>query len=264
MKLSISERVCISKLFNKNGYVLDFSTAKFDAFTEECIGIRLTEKYRCSKGEALEKYLATDDASSVIVLVEKLLEYAIASDSLFELLNYNAIIACRKIIKKYKNGASLPSLSASFSSEYIEQMAQLMNATIETNPTEAIGKAKELIESCCKTILDNLGVKYKHNIEISPLIETTVKQLKLTPNDISDSAKEAEAIKSLLGNLRAIATNMATLRNAYGSGHGKSASYKGLAARHARLAVGSSITLVNFLWETYESQSQNVSKKIME
>lgn len=102
MKLSISERVCISKLFNKNGYVLDFSTAKFDAFTEECIGIRLTEKYRCSKGEALEKYLATDDASSVIVLVEKLLEYAIASDSFFELLNYNAIIACRKIIKKYK------------------------------------------------------------------------------------------------------------------------------------------------------------------
>lgn len=243
--------------------MLDFSTARFDDFTEEYIGVRLTEHYGLSKGASLEKYVADNEATVVVVLIEKLLEYAIAMDNFFELSNINAVEQCKQIIKKYKNGATVPSLSTSFSSEYIEQMAQLMNATIETNPTEAIGKAKELIESCCKTILDNLGVKYKHNIEISPLIETTVKQLKLTPNDISDSAKEAEAIKSLLGNLRAIATNMATLRNAYGSGHGKSASYKGLAARHARLAVGSSITLVNFLWETYESQSQNVSKKIM-
>lgn len=38
----------------------------------------------------------------------------------------------------------------------------------------------------------------------------------------------------------------------YGSGHGKPASYKGLEERHAKLAVGSSITLVEFLWCTHE------------
>ena len=27
-----------------------------------------------------------------------------------------------------------------------------------TNPTEAIGKAKELIESCCETILERNGI----------------------------------------------------------------------------------------------------------
>lgn len=58
--------------------------------------------------------------------------------------------------------------------------------------------------------------------------------------------------QSILGNLRAIATNLGALRNPYGRGHGKSATYKGLEERHAKLAVGSSITLVSFLWDTYE------------
>lgn len=254
MKLNVSERCCISKLFNKGGYVLDFSSVKFDDFTEEYIGVRLTEHYGLSKGASLEKYVADNDAATVVILLDKLLEYAIVMDDSFELSNFNAVQKCRQIIEKYRNGATLPNLSTYFSSEYIEQMAQLMNATIETNPTEAIGKAKELIESCCKTILENLGIEYQHNAELSQLIDMTIKELNLSPKGISDSAKEAESIRALLGNLRAIATNMSTLRNAYGSGHGKSASYKGLASRHARLAVGSSITLVNFLWETYEAR----------
>ena len=104
-------------------------------------------------------------------------------------------------------------------------MTQAMYAAVDKNPTDAIGKAKELIESCCKTILDNLGVLYQSNADIASLIDATISQLKVSPKNISDTAKEATTIKALLGNLRAIASNMATLRNAYGSGHGKSSSY---------------------------------------
>ena len=75
------------------------------------------------------------------------------------------------------------------------------------------------------------------------------------PAEIPEDAPASTEMKAILGNLRAIATNMAALRNAYGSGHGKSASYKGLQERHAKLAVGSSITLVEFLWETHKSRS---------
>ena len=66
----------------------------------------------------------------------------------------------------------------------------------------------------------------------------------------------AEAIKAVLGNLRAIPSKLAELRNVYGSGHGKSASFKGLEERHAKLAVGSSITFVDFIWSTYEKQKE--------
>lgn len=255
MKLSIQEKLCISRLFNKNGYVLDFSTTKFDDFTEECVGLRLTEHYSLSKGASLEKFLSDSDASIAVVLLENLLEYAKASDDFFEASNMNAAGKCNEIIAKYKKDAAIPTLSATFSSTYIAQMTQEMYAAVDKNPTDAIGKAKELIESCCKTILDNLGVAYQHNTDLSHLIDATVSQLKLAPKNIPDTAKEATTIKALLGNLRAIASNMATLRNAYGSGHGKTSSFTGLEPRHAKLAVGSSITLVSFLWDTYEKQA---------
>ncbi|MDR1358549.1 MAG: abortive infection family protein [Coriobacteriales bacterium] len=54
-----------------------------------------------------------------------------------------------------------------------------------------------------------------------------------------------------------LSSHIAELRNLYGSGHGKSASYKGLTTLHAKLAVGSNITLVNYLWDTYECRKQS-------
>ena len=57
-----------------------------------------------------------------------------------------------------------------------------------------------------------------------------------------------DRLKEILGNLRAIPTKLAEIRNPFGSGHGKSASFQGLEVRHAKLAVGSSITFVDFIW----------------
>lgn len=50
----------------------------------------------------------------------------------------------------------------------------------------------------------------------------------------------------VLGNLRAIPTKLAEIRNPFGCGHGKSASFQGLEERHAKLAAGSGVTL---LWK---------------
>ena len=43
--LSNVEKGALVKLFNRNGYVLDFSTSDFDAFTLDSIGEALCEKY---------------------------------------------------------------------------------------------------------------------------------------------------------------------------------------------------------------------------
>ena len=85
-----------------------------------------------------------------------------------------------------------------------------------------------------------------------------MKLLKITPNNIDDTIPAAKAMKQILGNLSAIADGMATLRNDYGSGHGKPASFKGLRERHAKLAVGSAITVVEFLWCTHERVKNNI------
>ena len=143
-------------------------------------------------------------------------------------------------------------LQEKFTSEYLSKQIELMLRMQTENPTDAIGKAKELIESCCKTILENEKIAWDKNWDMGKLTGETLKHLNLTPKAISDTDPVAENIKAVLGNLRGITTKLAEIRNPYGSGHGKSASFTGLETRHAKLAVGCSITFVTFLWDTYE------------
>lgn len=138
-------------------------------------------------------------------------------------------------------------LKEKFSSTYLSVQINLMLKMQSKNSTEVIGKAKELIESCCKTILDEKGVGWDKNWDVGKLTNATIELLKRMSIDRPDTAPTSAEMKAILGNLRSIATNLAALRNPYGSGHGKSATYKGLEERHAKLAVGSSITLVSFL-----------------
>lgn len=146
-------------------------------------------------------------------------------------------------------------LAQKFNSEYINSQIRLMNESIDKQPYEAIGKAKELFENCCKTILLERKVAADPDWDVIRLNKETCKLLKLTPDDIDNVAKASETIKKLLGNLSVISQSMAELRNSYGSGHGKDAKFKGLSPRHARLAVGSTVAAVLFFWETHEEQA---------
>lgn len=45
------------KLFNRGGYVLDFSTNDFDVFTLDSVGVAVCDKYEMSKGKSLTAYI---------------------------------------------------------------------------------------------------------------------------------------------------------------------------------------------------------------
>jgi len=261
-RLSQIEKGAFIKLFNRSGYVLDFSTNDFDIFTMDCVGVALCQQYQLSKGKSLMEYAHNAQEDDIIKLYDALLAHyefhyqkEIESGDDYAKL----YMKCRGVMDRIKsitvplaNSANV--LTAKFSSDYLSAQINLMLEMPRQNPTEAIGKAKEFIESCCRTILEKNTITPDKNWDVGRLVGETVKLLKLTPQNIPDTTPEAESIKSLLGNLRGIASNMATIRNAYGSGHGKSANYKGLEERHAKLAVGSAITLVQFLWDSYEKQ----------
>lgn len=147
--------------------------------------------------------------------------------------------------------SSVKETISSIDEGYVSQQITRMEAAVQNDPGLAIGTAKELIETCCKTILDNRGIECK-NLDLPQLVKKTSKELALTPDDIPDDAKAAETIKRLLSNLATITQGIAELRNQYGTGHGKNASTKGLSSRHAKLAVGAASTLAVFLLETHE------------
>lgn len=141
-----------------------------------------------------------------------------------------------------------------FNSEYIDSQVSLMLENINSNPNIAIGKAKELLESCAKTILEELEVEYDEKLEFIPLLKKVFAELGLSVKDQNKDTQAGEIASKLLGNLGAVPQRMAELRNAYGSGHGKSKRFVELPPSYARLAVGTSVTMVNFLWETYEDR----------
>lgn len=138
---------------------------------------------------------------------------------------------------------------------YVSKQITRMELAVKDDPDLAIGTAKELIETCCKTILHERKVEIPNNPNLPKLVKLTARELSLTPEDIPDEAKASEIIKSILGNLSAIPHGMAELRNQYGTGHGKHAKTKGLTARHAKLAVGAASTLAVFLFETHQFRS---------
>jgi len=262
-RLSQIEKGVLMKLFNRGGYVLNFSTNDFDVFTLKSVGIPLCEKYKQSKGKSLMAYISEASEDDTIKLLKDLLDYY-EVHYVYEIENgdeYSKLYVQSKhiidhiLFNKNPLASFGKELKEKFSSTYLSTQIDLMLRMQNENPTEAIGKAKELVESCCKTILDENGIEWDKNWDVGQLSSATMKLLKLMPKDIPDNAPATAEIKAILGNLRAIASNLAALRNPYGSGHGKSATYKGLEERHAKLAVGSSITLVSFLWDTYEWRS---------
>lgn len=73
--LTFMEKEPFLRLFNRGGYVLDFSTERFDDFTQESVDIRLCEKYGSSKGRSLEYFVSDAPAYRVWKLFADLLEY---------------------------------------------------------------------------------------------------------------------------------------------------------------------------------------------
>jgi hypothetical protein len=136
----------------------------------------------------------------------------------------------------------------------MEKEIERMERGINSDPALAIGTAKELVETCCKYILDQRGVTYSRGADIGDLTKLVVKCLKLVPDGIPEAARGADNIKMILRTLSTLTHNLAELRSMYGTGHGRRPGLKGLQPRHARLAVGAAVTFIEFVSETHLHQ----------
>lgn len=136
----------------------------------------------------------------------------------------------------------------------LEKQIKRLSKSIDHDPSLAIGTAKELVETVCKTVLEQRQVPCGDDLDLGQLVKEARKALGLVPESIPNAAKGAESIRRLLSNLGNVAQGLGELRNMYGTGHGKHGTTAGLAPRHARLAVGAAATLATFILETHEER----------
>lgn len=161
-----------------------------------------------------------------------------------------------QLTQKLSRLHDLTLFAASIDAPGLRDLIERIEAAIDKDPALAIGTAKELVESCCKTILTERNCLPAGKPELPQLIKETLRELRLLPDDIPDSAKGAETIKRMLSNLGAIVSGLAEMRNLYGSGHGRHGRARGLSPRHAKLAVGAASSLALFLFETSRERGE--------
>lgn len=253
--------------------VFNLSKPEFNARTMSSIGVRLCDKYdNKSEAASLMQYVDEAKKADVDKLLLDLFDYYeihfeheydpdLADDSDRAKHRQSLYKKCKVIAERERATSPLLSettadLKSKFNSEYMKDQINLLMKMRDENSVEAIGKAKELIESCCKTILENQGDSAERDMDVAQLSKQTAKILAIDEEEFSldlEVAQLAEkAQKKIQGGLQSIASGVSELRNGFGAGHGRSATFQELPVRYAKLAVGASITLVEFYWEVYE------------
>ncbi len=256
----MADRQNLEKLLGMaGGYVLNFSDRTFQEFVFEAVGVDIhSERYSAegnSKGKKLRTFWKVESDHLVGKLLLSLIDYSSSLTAAPTEGEKKLSEKCRQIAARLLAGAprldSLKQHARVLNANHLAEQIRRLEASVETDPSLAIGTAKELIETCCKTILAERGRPVSGTPDVSTLTKETLKELKLVPEGIPDAARGAEVIKRLLSNLGTIGNGLAELRGLYGTGHGRHGTASGLSPRHAKLAVGAAATLAMFLFETH-------------
>jgi hypothetical protein len=260
--LKTTEKKPFELLFGMNsGYVMDFTNSTFtEFFSEHGIDI-FSEKYALygdSKAKRLRAFWQVESNDLVIKVLSALIKYKQLITPNPDKNNLALVGQCETAIERLRCGLSHPSslesmkeIAATFDAEYLANQIKRMEHSIDNDPTLAIGTAKELVETCCYTILNERGKPPQGIPDMSAIIKATLKELQLVPDTTTECTKGSEVIKRLINNLASVLIGIAEFRNLYGTGHGKDGKTPTLSPRHAKLAVGSATTLVIFLFETH-------------
>ena len=138
----------------------------------------------------------------------------------------------------------------------IEEHLDRIRRSVDNDPAQAVGSAKELIESTAKVVLLERGTTWDERKDDMPaLITKAQKALLLHPSAATPGPDGSDAVKKILGGAAAVALGVAELRNrGFGTGHGPAGQRTGLGVRHAHLAVNAAVTWCQLMLDTLHDE----------
>ena len=248
LDLNNIEKGAFLKLFNRNGYVLNFSTNDFNCFTMESIGVPLCQKYGLSKGASLTAYCSEATETDIIKLFSDLIEYYELHllSSAYNNGEYNNLFEkCKKIIEKEsKNNVkiSTPAITC-VNRDYIKDISIRAMQDIDNQIYDsALTKSRTLLEEVFCYVIEQTGDIPSDKGDIGKLY----KQVKDLYNMHTDSNMD-KRINTLLSGLEIIVSSIAEMRNKASDSHGIGANRITIADHHARLYVNSAMTMADFI-----------------
>jgi hypothetical protein len=135
--------------------------------------------------------------------------------------------------------------------EVLEEHLVRIRDSLGADPAASISSSKNLLESLFRIILDRSGVAYGQREDIPQLYRHVADLLELKADSVPDSAKGSESAQQILRTLVTTIQSLAEMRNELGIGHGKSTRSVAL-TRHARLALNATVTISEFVLDTWQ------------
>lgn len=195
------------------------------------LSVVITEKH-LHMLDIYDKNLAVDEFEIYVSeTISSMLIYGVC-----KILSGPDIASKKEEIKVYLNSA------------YVKAKIKIMTDAIHGDTDLALGTAKELIETCCKSILKEKKIEYDKNWDLPKLFKETISQLSFVNLvSVENPEQASKSIKQIISGCNNIIQGVAELRNAYGSGHGKDKDFKALPIPYVKFAVASVSDIILFL-----------------
>ncbi len=98
---------------------------------------------------------------------------------------------------------SVADVARQFDAPELHRQIDRIRDSVEDDPRLAIGSAKELIETTCKTILEQRNVEIDRKWDLPELLRETREALGLLPEQVDEEARGMKAIRRVLQSLGA-------------------------------------------------------------
>lgn len=236
------------RLFISGGYVLDFSTEKFNDFTKECINVPLCDKYGLSKGKSLIAFCNEYPDEDVIKLFSNLLDYyenhCRDNNSYTDNNKEKCFKECKKIIQKYSNLniINIPIIKKVNTSYIYDIINRAKQDISNDNYDSAITKSRTLLEEVFCYAIEKRGEQPSKTGKIDDLYNK-VKEL----YNVCSSNETDKRINMLISGLNKILSAISEMRNGNSDSHGVGSRRKNIKRHHAILFLNSAITMAEFI-----------------
>jgi hypothetical protein len=124
---------------------------------------------------------------------------------------------------------------------------------VEKEPREAVSAACNILESVCKTYIEDEKLEMPVKQDVQPVWSVVRKNLGFDPAQIAD-----RDLQEILSGLIAVVNGIGALRTHASSAHGAGRKSYRLEARYARLAVHAAHTMALFILESWEKKKKSI------
>lgn len=136
--------------------------------------------------------------------------------------------------------------------EFFARQVESIEVAVINQPALAIDLAKALVETTCKTILNDHHCALEESWEMPRLIKETVGCLKLVPDGMPNQADVELALRKTAGQLQGAVQGICEVRNKEGfASHGRDGYSSTLDIIHAEFVARSADAIVSFLYKTH-------------